>query len=176
MFAMTATYRGGFAAAIVGDTASASRVAARFRALDDSVRPRRPTFSAVGAREIEAVIAMKRGDVEGAIKLLQEASAMEDKFQFAGPPMILIAHELLGDALVAAKRPAEAEVAYEQELKLTPNRSGALLGLARARAARSDSTGAAEAARRLLANWHGADADLAALGEVRRIAALSQAK
>jgi hypothetical protein len=76
---------------------------------------------------------------------------MEDKFLFVGPPIILVAHELLGDALVAAKRPAEAAVAYEQELKLTPNRSGALLGLARARAARGDSTGAAETARRLLA-------------------------
>lgn len=90
--------------------------------------------------------------------------------------MILVAHELLGDALVAAKRPAEAEVAYEQELKLTPNRSGALLGLARARLARGDSTGATDAARRLLANWHRADADLTALAETRRIAALSSAR
>ena len=90
---------------------------------------------------------------------------MEDKFEFVGPPNLLVAHELLGDALLAAKRPAEAEVAYEQGLKLTPNRSRALLGLARARLARGDSVGAAEAARRLLANWHGADANLRALGE-----------
>jgi cytochrome c-type biogenesis protein CcmH/NrfG len=101
---------------------------------------------------------------------------MEDKFLFVGPPIILVAHELLGDALVAAKRPAEAAVAYEQELKLTPNRSGALLGLARARAARGDSTGAAETARPLLAKRRGADADLAALQDARRIAALSPAK
>ena len=174
MFAMGAMYQRGFAAAAAGDTASASKVAARFRAMGDSVHSR--GFDAVGAREIEAVVATKRGDRDRAIQLLQEASAMEDRFPFVGPPMILVAHELLGDALVAAKRPAEAEVAYEQELKLTPNRSGALLGLARARLARGDSTGAAEVARRLLANWHAADADLAALGEVRRTAALSAAK
>ena len=138
--------------------------------MGDSVHSR--GFDAVGAREIEAMIATKRGEGERAIQLLQEASAMEEKFSFVGPPMIRVAHELLGDALVVAKRPAEAEVAYEQELKLTPNRSQALLGLARARAARGDSTGAAEAARRLLANWHAADADLVALQDARRIAAL----
>jgi tetratricopeptide (TPR) repeat protein len=176
MFTMGATYQHGFAAAVAGDTTSAARVAARFRAMSDSFHTRRPTFLDVGAREIEAEIATKRGDLDRAIQLLQEASAMEDRFLFVGPPNLLVAHELLGAALIAAKRPAEAEVAYEQGLKLTPNRSVALLGLARARAARGDSIGAAEAARRLLMNWHDADADLAALGEVRRMAASSPAK
>ena len=101
---------------------------------------------------------------------------MEEKFLFVGPPNLLVAHELLGGALLAANRPAEAEVAYERGLALTPNRSAALLGLARARAARGDSTRAVEAARRLLTNWHAADADLAALGEVRRIAESTPAK
>ncbi|MFL5614899.1 MAG: hypothetical protein ACJ796_14645 [Gemmatimonadaceae bacterium] len=169
-FAMMAMYQRAFAAAATGDTAAASRGAARFRAIADSVGPKVPTASGVRAREIEA-IAAQRADAEHAIRLLQEASAFEDKFVFVGPPPTLVAHELLGDALVRAKRPAEAEVAYEQELKLTPNRSGALLGLARARAARGDSTGASEAARRLLANWHLADADLPALAEARRLAA-----
>ncbi|HEY2378309.1 MAG TPA: tetratricopeptide repeat protein [Gemmatimonadaceae bacterium] len=172
-FALNAMYQRAIAAAVAGDTATASKAVARFRAIVDSVAPNVPTSIVVRAREIEAMIATKRGDGERAIQLLQEASAMEGKFLFVGPPSALIAHELLGDALVAAKRPAEAEVAYEQELKLTPNRSAALLGLARARAARGDSTGAAEAARRLLANWHAADADLAALPEVRRIALAS---
>src|SRR5690242_14076151 len=175
-FAMTAMYQHAFAAAAAGDTASASKAAARFRGTVDPVGANVSTSSAMRAREIEAMIATKRGDREGAIQLLEEASALEDKLLFVGPPATLIAHELLGDALVAAKRPAEAEAAYEQELKLTPNRSGALLGLARARAARGDSAGAAEAARRLLANFHGADADLPALAEARRIAALSPAK
>jgi len=101
---------------------------------------------------------------------------MEDKFPFVGPPMLVVAHELLGEALLAVSRPAEAAVAFEQELKLTPNRSRVLLGLAKARLARGDSAGAAEAARRLLANWRDADADLASLGEARRMAALSPTK
>ena len=98
---------------------------------------------------------------------------MEDKFLFVGPPNLVIAHELLGEALLGAGRPAEAETAFEQELKLTPNRSRALLGLSKARLARGDSAGAADAARRLLANWHRADADLASLGDARRIATLA---
>ena len=172
MFTMGGTYQRGFAAAVAGDTATASKVAARFRAMSDSFHTRRPTFLDVGAREIEAVIATKRGHADQAIQLLQEASAMEDKFPFVGPPNLVVAHEMLGEALLGAGRPAEAQVAYEQELKLTPNRSKGLLGLSKARLARGDSAGAAEAARRLLVNWQHADADLAALGDARRIAAL----
>ncbi|HEY7234419.1 MAG TPA: tetratricopeptide repeat protein [Gemmatimonadaceae bacterium] len=169
MFAMTELYQRGYVAAAKGDTISGSQVAKRFR---DTAPPNAPTYGAVGAREIEAAIATKRGNYGRAIELLQEAATMEDKFQFVGPPIMLVAHELLGAALIEAHQPAEAEAAYEQALKLAPNRSAALFGLARARAARGDSAGAAEAARRLLANWHAADADLAALAEAQRIAAL----
>jgi tetratricopeptide (TPR) repeat protein len=173
-FGMNASFQRAMAAALSGDTLSASKAAARFRAIADSAGPNVPTYSAIRAREIESVIATKRGDRARAIELLQEASAVEDKFPFVGPPSTFVAHEMLGGALVDAKLPAQAEVAYEQGLKLTPNRSAALLGLARARMARGDSVGAADAARKLLANWHAADADLAALQEARRISLASQ--
>jgi tetratricopeptide (TPR) repeat protein len=173
-FAMNASYQRAMAAALSGDTLSASKAAARFRAIADSAGPNVPTYSAVRAREIEAALASRRGDRDRAIQLLWEASAVEDKFPFVGPPSPLVAHELLGAALVDAKQPAQAEAAYEQALKLTPGRSAALLGLARARVARGDSAGAADVARKLLGNWHAADADLAALQEARRISMASQ--
>lgn len=50
--------------------------------------------------------------------------------------------------------------------KLTPGRSSALLGLARAHAATGDRAAAADAYRALLDNWQHADADLAVLDEV----------
>ena len=75
--------------------------------------------------------------------------------------------ERAGALLLATRRPGEAEREYAQALRLTPNRSLALLGLARARLASGDSVGAA-AYRRLVTNWRGADSDLPALGEVRR--------
>ena len=62
-----------------------------------------------------------------------------------GPPTTLRTEELLGEALLKAGRPREAIAAYERALQLTPNRSAALLGLARARHAAGDASGAAEA-------------------------------
>ncbi len=62
-----------------------------------------------------------------------------------GPPSTLRVEELLGQARLKAGRPREAIAAYERALQLTPNRSNALLGLARARRAAGDNQGAAEA-------------------------------
>jgi tetratricopeptide (TPR) repeat protein len=84
-----------------------------------------------------------------------------------GPPATLRIEELLGQARLKAGRPREAVAAYERALRLTPNRSNALLGLARARRAAGDGQGAAEAYRRLLDNWRQADADAPALKEAR---------
>jgi tetratricopeptide (TPR) repeat protein len=88
-----------------------------------------------------------------------------------GPPTTLRTEELLGRARLKAGRPRDAVAAYERALQLTPNRSQALLGLARARQAAGDMAGAGEAYRRLLDNWRHADADLPALAEVRSGAA-----
>jgi tetratricopeptide (TPR) repeat protein len=88
-----------------------------------------------------------------------------------GPPSTLRLEELVGEARIKAGRLPQAVAAYEQGLRLTPNRSATLLGLARARAAAGDPRGAAEAYRKLLENWRDADLDLSALPEVRKGAA-----
>jgi cytochrome c-type biogenesis protein CcmH/NrfG len=74
-------------------------------------------------------------------------------------------------ALPTAARARDAVAAYERALTLTPNRSPALLGLARARYAAGDTAGAADAYRKLLVNWKDADPDLADLAEARTRAA-----
>ena len=84
-----------------------------------------------------------------------------------GPPTTLRTEELLGEARLKAGRPREAIAAYERALQLTPNRSAALLGLARARQAAGDASGAAAAYGKLLANWRDADPDVPALAEAR---------
>lgn len=89
-----------------------------------------------------------------------------------GPPSTLILEELLGQARLKAGRPREAVAAYERGLRLTPNRSSALLGLARARRSAGDRQAAAEAYSRLLDNWRNADADVPALKEAREGAGL----
>ena len=58
-----------------------------------------------------------------------------------GPPATLRTEELLGQARLKAGRPREAIAAYERALRLTPNRSNALLGLARSRRAAGDGQG-----------------------------------
>lgn len=84
-----------------------------------------------------------------------------------GPPSTLRVHEIVGEARLKAGRITEAASVYEQGLKLTPNRSATLLGLARARRAAGDQRGAVDAYRKLLENWRDADADLPVLREVR---------
>jgi len=84
-----------------------------------------------------------------------------------GPPTTLRTEELLGEARLKAGRPREAIAAYERALELTPNRSAALLGLARARHAAGDASGAADAYGKLLDNWRDADSDVPGLAEAR---------
>jgi tetratricopeptide (TPR) repeat protein len=93
-----------------------------------------------------------------------------------GPPSTLRLEELVGEARLKADRAAQAVTAYEQGLKLTPNRSAALLGLARARRAAGDRAGAADAYRKLLDNWRDADPDIAGLREAREGATVSGAQ
>ncbi|MEO7156994.1 MAG: hypothetical protein ABI039_05495 [Vicinamibacterales bacterium] len=88
-----------------------------------------------------------------------------------GPPSTLRLEELIGEARIKAGRAPQAVAAYEQGLRLTPNRSSTLLGLARARIAAGDQRGAAEAYGKLLENWRDADADVPALSEARKGAA-----
>jgi len=84
-----------------------------------------------------------------------------------GPPTTLRTEELLGEARLKAGRPREAIAAYERALQLTPNRSAALLGLARARHAAGEASAAADAYRKLLDNWREADPDVPGLAEAR---------
>lgn len=84
----------------------------------------------------------------------------------AGTPRVL-----LGELFLEAGRPAEALAAFDQALTLSPGRSLALLGRARALARLERREEAARAYARLLENWRHADADLPALAEARRGAA-----
>ena len=134
----------------------------------DSVAPQGARGDASAALGLQAIRAESQGDSTDALELWRRAAAVEDSMPPLGPPRWLRAHERAGALLLASHRAAEAEREYAQALRLTPNRSLALLGLARARIALGDSVGGAFVYRRLAANWHVADADLPSLAEVRR--------
>ena len=154
-----------------GDVSTAIEGARAMREAIESMAPQdaRRTMLAGLAAEIDALVARARGEDESAIALLARVAATSRDTAIAplGPPIAIPLSELLGELLLKAGRPAEAVTAYERALTDRPNRSSALLGLARAKARTGDPTGASAAYAQLLTNWKRADRDVAALSEAR---------
>jgi len=98
-----------------------------------------------------------RGDTASAIASLRSAASAESLLVHLGPPNIAPSYELLGDALLEARRPQEAITAYEMSLKLMPNRSHALSMLARAQREAGNVAGAARTEAKLAVNWRAAE-------------------
>jgi tetratricopeptide (TPR) repeat protein len=165
-FIAIARYARAVTQAMRGDTTglAASTAVARHRA--DSLGSAAPAADYVAA-ELEALLAGARGDETRAIERLTHAADFEDHLPLVGPPSFLSARELLGDAYLKARRADSAAAQYERALAKAPNRSAALLGLARARLALGDRDAARNAYARLMASWQRADADVPALAEVR---------
>lgn len=65
------------------------------------------------------------------------------------------------------QRPKDALAEFDAALKLAPNRALSLAGRMHALQALQDPAGASKARAALAAVWHGADADLPMLAEVR---------
>jgi tetratricopeptide (TPR) repeat protein len=84
--------------------------------------------------ELEALLARAGGAEDRAIELLEEAAEMEEglPFEFGPPASLKPPHELLGEVLLDAGRPAEAVAAFQASLELTPMRTPSLRGLAEA--------------------------------------------
>jgi predicted Zn-dependent protease len=74
---------------------------------------------------------------------------------------------LYGEVLLEAGRPKEAMVWFERALVRTPNRSRAVLGLARAAAKAGDAEKRRAAYKQFLANWRLADPAAPELQEAR---------
>ena len=109
--------------------------------------------------QLDARIAGARGDRAAAVDQLTRLSgaARDAGLSPLGFPMTQPLTEMLAASLFDAQRFADAAVAYERALAERPNRSAALLGLARAKAAAGDPAGATAAYVKLAANWKRAD-------------------
>ena len=124
---------------------------------------------AVMEKELAALLAVTGGRGEEALARLQEAVVLEGQLP---PPLglprpIKPASELSGEILFELGRPQEAAAAFARALQRAPNRSLALLGLARASAAGGDRESARRHYRRFLANWSRADPGRPELKEAR---------
>ena len=120
-------------------------------------------------KELAALLAVAAGRGSDAVLRMQEAAALErDLPPPLGPPRPLKpAAELFGEILLELGRPREAAAEFARSLERWPNRSLALLGLARASAALGDRDSARRHYQRFLVNWRRADPGLPELREAR---------
>ena len=98
--------------------------------------------------ELDAMIHFARGEKDEALRLIEEATVMEETRPFGfGPPVPpKPSHELYGEMLLAAGRPADARVHFETALSRSPKRYHALQGLAEAARQMGDESVAAQIA------------------------------
>lgn len=108
-------------------------------------------------------IAGARGDHAAAAVHLREAVRREDALVYGEPPDWTVpVRQELGEALLAAGRPAEAERAFREELERFPENGWSLRGLARSLREQGREAEAADAGARFRAAWKEADAELRA--------------
>ena len=147
-----------------GDLNTAEQAVARLADLAEDNQSAR-----IMHREVAALLALVRGDGDGAVALMDEALEVVADMRLPNgaanpvkPP-----YELYGEILLMLDRPKEARDRFETSLLRMPGRSRSLLGAARAASAAGDQTGATGYYRTLLSNWTGRD-QLPEYGEAAR--------
>ena len=118
---------------------------------------------------IAALGASMKKDHAKAIELIKQATALEEQMNapYGPPTLIKPTHELFGEILLRAGKPAEALEQFKIALLRQPNRARSLLGSARAAAQSGNQAGATAAYTTLLEQWKQADEGLAELREAR---------
>ena len=121
----------GLAAAMNGSTAVVEQSIAGLQAIRAS---RNSTTVEIFELEIAALSASMKKDHEKAIELMTKATILEESMSApSGPPaLIKPSHELFGEILLRAGKPAEAVEKFKVALQRQPNRARSLLGEKRA--------------------------------------------
>jgi peroxiredoxin len=117
----------------------------------------------VHSLEVEAALAMLRGDSLKALGLLAQAAPkeLELRHEYDDPPAYPnLLYRKLGDTYLDASSPSLAAAAYERALEIVPNDPFALSGLVRARHALKETDAARAALGRLLFVWSDAEPTL----------------
>jgi tetratricopeptide (TPR) repeat protein len=119
--------------------------------------------------EASAWIAHAEGKDDEAIASLRALADKNDKL--GNEPGSIPAREMLADMLLEAKRPQQALVEYQADLKLNPNRFDALYGAARAAEAAGKQNDATEYYALLLKVCDGSGSTRPELGRARELVA-----
>ncbi len=120
-------------------------------------------------REIEALDLFARGQHAAAFTVMDRAVALQARMPrpIGRPFPVKGADELYAELLFQVGRAKEAVVWFDRTLARTPNRSRAVLGLARAYRNAGDAASARATYKRFLANWRLADPGLPEIAEAR---------
>lgn len=112
----------------------------------------------IAASQLAGVIAAAEGRGDAAIARLEAAVTLEDQLRYMEPPdWTLPTRELLGQVLLQAGKPAEAQVVLEADLAHWPDNGWALRDLARSLRAQGKESEAKDAEARLAKAWARAD-------------------
>jgi tetratricopeptide (TPR) repeat protein len=115
----------------------------------------------LSAEILSGELAAKRGEIESALSHLERAVRIEDGLAYMEPPDWDHPVRLnLGAVLLEAKRPAEAEVVYWEDLRRHPENGWALHGLAQAFRAEGKNEEATQTEERFHRAWAQADSKL----------------
>ncbi|MBR0671521.1 hypothetical protein [Neoroseomonas soli] len=158
-----------------GRPENAAAEVAALSALEAALRSSRQAAWAaeVGVQRaaVAALAAIETGEPTTGLRDLRAAADIEDGLlkNVVVPGPLAPARELLGEALLAQARNAEAEAAFEAVLRVNPNRFRALAGAAAAAYANGRPDVAVARYRLLLAVASGADAPRPELADASRI-------
>ena len=164
----------GLAAAVNG--AAVDQSVTSLEALRSDKIPGSGSVLTIRQLEISALSASMKKDHGKAIELMTKATLLEEQMSppYGPPNLIKPTHELFGEILLRAGKPAEAAEQFKVSLLRQPNRARSLLGAARAAAQTGNQSGALTAYATLIEQWKQADDGLLELREARDF--LKQAK
>jgi len=159
----------GLSAVNLGDASRMRSVIEEFRKAAASPAPELREQATVMLREMEALDQFAQGQHARAFALLDQAVAMQNRMpRPIGRPMpVKDVNELYGEFELQLGRAGQAAMWFERALARTPNRSRALLGMARAYRNAGDAAKARSAYKRFLTNYRLADAGLPEVTEAR---------
>ena len=164
----------GLAAAVNG--AAVEQSVTGLEALRSDKIPGSGSVLTIRELEISALSASMKKDHGKAIELMTKATLLEEQMSppYGPPNLVKPTHELFGEILLRAGKPAEAAEQFKVSLLRQPNRARSLLGAARAAAQTGNQSGALTAYATLIEQWKQADDGLLELREARDY--LKQAK
>ncbi len=159
----------GLSAVNLGDATRVRSVIDEFTKASSGPDPGLREQAAIMLRQMQALDLFAQGQHQPALTLLDNAAALQARLPkpIGRPFPVKDVNELYGELLLQLNRPKEAINRFDRVLARTPNRSRALLGLARAYRNAGDTANAKAAYTRFLGNYRLADPGLPEIAEAR---------